>query len=384
MLKEGLRSIENEIYTCAQCAFCTASCPVAEQKGWETYGPRGRMYLLKLMLQKKIKANAEIRDRFYACTTCSRCSKVCQTDLELVEIWEDVRNWLVDKGIGPLDVHKTIAASVAENHNTFMEPAAERDTWAGEIKPKRKGKIAFYVGCTSAYKMKKIAKDTLKILQHLGEPVAVLGEDEWCCGSVLLRTGQRKDIKEIVKHNVEALKNTGAEIVVTSCTGCYKTLSTDYVHIYGQELPFKVMHISQYLAQQIKKGKLKFSQSINEKVTYHDPCHLGLHAGEYEAPRAILRAIPGLELIEMDNIREKSRCCGSGGGLKAGFPDLALGIGLVRVKEAIETGAGILASCCSFCKTNLSQAIEASDSPIVQRDITELVVEALGLTEEEG
>ncbi|TGE31504.1 (Fe-S)-binding protein [Desulfosporosinus sp. Sb-LF] len=379
MLQERLRAIEHNIYTCAQCAFCTATCPVAEQKGWETYGPRGKMYLLKLLIQNDIQANEEIKERFYACTTCSRCAKVCQTDLELVEIWEDVRSWLVEDNLGPLEVHRGIEASVAQSHNTYRESAAKRDAWAGDLKLNRKGKIAFFVGCTSSYRMQQLAQDTMKILQSMGEEIAVLGEDEWCCGSVLLRTGQRRQIKEIVEHNVKALKNTGAEIVVASCTGCFKTISGDYPPIYGSELPFKMMHISLYLAQQIESGKLKFTKSINEKVTYHDPCHLGLHAGEYEAPRAILKAIPGLELIEMDNIREESRCCGAGGGLKAGMPDVALAIGQVRVDEAEETGASILASCCPFCKTNLSQAIEAGNKNLVQKDITALVVEAMGL-----
>jgi heterodisulfide reductase subunit D len=381
MLQEKLKSIENDIYTCAQCAFCTANCPVADQKGWETYGPRGRMYLLKLLLERDIQPSEEIRERFYACTTCSRCAKICQTDLKLVEIWEDVRSWLVEEKIGPLAAHREIGASVVQRHNTYREPEAARNAWADDLNLKlsKTGKVAFYVGCTSAYRMKQLAQDTMKILHALGEKVAVLGEEEWCCGSVLLRTGQRSPLQEIVAHNVEALKNTGAQIVVTSCTGCYKTISGDYPSIYGKELPFKVMHISQYLAGQIEKGKLTFKKPIKQKVTYHDPCHLGLHAGEYEAPRAILRAIPGLELVEMDHIREESRCCGAGGGMKAGFPDLALKIGEARVREAAATGASILASCCPFCKTNLSQAIEAGNKNLVQKDITALVVEAMAL-----
>lgn len=381
MLQEKLRSIEHHIYTCASCAFCTAICPISEQMGWESYGPRGRMHLLKLLIEKDVQPSDAVKERYYACTTCSRCEKVCQTDLPLVEIWEDVRSWLVEDKCGPLEPHKKIGASVEESHNTYREPSSARNDWAKDIhiELKRKGKIAFYVGCTSSYRMQQLAQDTMKILQALGEDVAVLGEDEWCCGSVLLRTGQRSQIKEIAAHNIEALKNTGAEIVVASCTGCFKTISGDYPIIAGKELPFKMMHITQFLAQRIQEGKLQFKKPINEKVTYHDPCHLGLHAGEYDAPRDILKAIPGLELIEMDHIREESRCCGAGGGMKAGMPDVAMGIGVSRVEEAAETGAGILASCCPFCKTNLSQAIGISHKNLVQKDITALVVESMDL-----
>ncbi|MDD4802432.1 MAG: (Fe-S)-binding protein [Syntrophomonas sp.] len=379
MLQERLGTIQDEIYTCAQCAYCTATCPVAELKGWESYGPRGRMHLLKLVLENDYKANKELAERFYVCTTCSRCEKVCQTDLPLIEIWEDVRSWLVEDNLGPLEPHRVIDASVAEFHNAFREAAANRDAWAGDIELSRKGEVAFFVGCTSSYKMQKLASDSVRILQAIGDQVAVLGEEEWCCGSPLIRTGQRRQIKGLVEHNVEALKNTGAEIVVASCTGCFKTIRDDYPHWYEKKLPFKVMHISQYLAQQIKNGRLTFTQPINQKVTYHDPCHLGLHAGEYEDPRAVLQAIPGLELVEMHNIREESRCCGAGGGVKAGLPDIALGLARTRAEEAEETGASILASCCPFCKTNLSQAIDNEKINLIQKDITELVVEAMGI-----
>lgn len=379
MIQDKLKKIEHEIYTCAQCAFCTATCPVAEQRGWEIYGPRGRMYLLKLLLNNDIDATPELAETIYSCTVCSRCQQVCQTDLELAEIWEEVRHWLVEDNLGPMPPHKAMGASVKESKNSYREPASERDAWAKDFKVKKEGKIAFYVGCTSSYRMQTNAINAMKILQSMGDDVALLGEEEWCCGSPLMRTGQREIFYDLVKHNVEALKNTGAEIVVASCTGCFKTIRDDYRHAMGKDLPFKVMHITQYMEEQIKNGRLKLENPVNAKVTYHDPCHLGLHAGVYDAPRNVLKAIPGVELVEMDNIREESRCCGAGGGFKAGFPDLALAIAGVRVDEALETGASILASSCPFCKTNLSQAIEAGNKNIVQEDVTALVVKSLGL-----
>jgi heterodisulfide reductase subunit D len=336
--------------------------------------------MLKLMLENDYKADQELTDRFYTCTTCSRCEKICQTDLKLIDIWEEVRYWLVEDNLGPCQPHKGMGAAIAQYHNAYREPASARDAWADGMNLKKKGSIVFFAGCTSSYRMQRLAKDSVNILKSLGDDVAVLGEDEWCCGSVLLRTGQRQQVQEIVEHNIEALKNAGAQTVIASCTGCFKTIRDDYPHVYGKQLPFKVMHISQYLAQQIENGRLKFKKPIDKKVTYHDPCHLGLHAGEYEAPRAVLRAIPGLELIEMDHNRAESRCCGAGGGVKAGFPDVALGLAGVRVEEAEETGASILASSCPFCKTNLSQGIQEEKADLVQKDITELVLEAMDIS----
>lgn len=369
---------EEDIWVCAQCGFCTSHCPVAEQKGWESFGPRGKMYLLKALLKKDIGLSKELIDRFYSCTTCSRCSKTCQTEIDLVEIWEAARALLVKEKVGPTEVHKLLAQAIAECRNPFGEPVAKRGEWAADLQCSAHGDIAFFAGCTAAIKIKALARNSVRILQSLGQEVAVLGEDEWCCGSVLLRTGQRELIKEIVAHNVEALKNTGASVVVSACTGCFKTIGVDYPELYGQELPFKIMHLTQYLAEQIKQGKLKFMTTVDAKVTYHDPCHLGLHLGEYDAPRTILNAIPGLKLMEMENIRESSKCCGAGGGVKAAYPELAQALARARAAEAEATGATILASCCPFCKVNLSEAIGAAKLPIVQKDITELVLEAMG------
>jgi heterodisulfide reductase subunit D len=335
------------------------------------------MYLLKALLNGDIELSEEIKERFYSCSTCGRCSRTCQTDLELVEIWEEVRTLLVEEKLGPLKVHKGLADAIAEHHNPFRDPAANRGNWLDGAKQSKQGEIAFFAGCTASIKMNFLARNTLRILQAMGKKVAILGEDEWCCGSVLLRTGQRDHIKTLVDHNVAALKYTGADTVITSCTGCFKTISIDYPQFYGKELPFKVMHITQYLAEQIRQGHLKFTKALDATVTYHDPCHLGLHAGEYDAPREIIKAIPGVNFVEMENVREHSKCCGAGGGLKAGYPDMALAIAKVRAAEAVATGAIILASCCPFCKVNLTEAIKADNLPLVQRDITELVLGAM-------
>ncbi len=217
-----------DFWKCAQCGFCTAECPVAKEKGWESFTPRGKMQILKLLSQKKIELSNEIKERFYSCTTCSRCSKSCQVGLDLVGIWEEARAALVKEKIGPMPVHKKIAMAIEDHHNSFGDNPQQRLQWMKGLQVERKGEVAFFAGCTAALKNKDLARNSVRILQAMGKKVAVLGEDEWCCGSVLLRTGQREQMERIVRHNVESLKATGAKVVVTACTGCFKTLSTDY------------------------------------------------------------------------------------------------------------------------------------------------------------
>jgi heterodisulfide reductase subunit D len=228
-----------------------------------------------------------------------------------------------------------------------------------------------------------LAFATSRVLNKLGIKFAMLGEEEWCCGSALIRTGQvhvNNVARELARHNVEALKKKGAKKVLFACAGCFRAAKIDWPRLLGEELPFEVIHITQFLADLIKEDKIKWEKSINKTVTYHDPCHLGRHVGVFNAPRFVLSHIPGIKFVEMDRSKEFQRCCGAGGGVKAGIPDLAVAMGEARVKDALETNADILSSACPFCKRNLSDGRDALKSDIVVEDVIELVAEALGLS----
>ena len=206
--------------------------------------------------------------------------------------------------------------------------------------------LLYFRGCTAREKLNSISKATERILRAAKINYETL-EDEKCCGSVLLRTGFVDDAVEQMKGNLEDFEG---RTILTSCAGCYKTLKEDYKKILGVDL--KVIHISQLLEQLIKEGRINL-KSNDLKVTYHDSCHLGRHAGEYEAPRSVINSISNL--VEMENIKEKSRCCGSGGGVKSAYCELSNSIADLRIQEAKETDADLLVSACPFCKLNLSQ-----------------------------
>jgi heterodisulfide reductase subunit D len=184
---------------------------------------------------------------------------------------------------------------------------------------------------------------------------------------------------QVAKHNVEAIKKMGAKKVLFACAGCFRTAKIDWPRLLGEELPFEVVHITEFLEDLIKQGKIKWEKSIDKTITYHDPCHLGRHVGVYDAPRYVLSHIPGVKFVEMDRIKEFQRCCGAGGGVKAGIPDLAEGIAQSRVKDALETKADLLSSACPFCKRNLMDGRDSMKADIDVEDIIELVAQALGL-----
>jgi Fe-S oxidoreductase len=210
----------------------------------------------------------------------------------------------------------------------------------------------------ATFRERNIAKTTIDLLKKLDSEVTMLGADEWCCGSVMLRAGNLEVAQKMIEHNVNAIRNTGTDTVVTSCAGCYRTIKQDYPKYFG-ELGFEVLHTPEYVLKFLEAGKIKFKPlSKSTKVTYHDPCHLGRHMNIFDPPRKVLGAISGLELVEMARSRENARCCGSGGGVASAYKSLANDMADVRISDAIQTGANILTSACPFCTYALKSAAE--------------------------
>jgi Fe-S oxidoreductase len=220
--------------------------------------------------------------------------------------------------------------------------------------------MIYFQGCTAREKLKKISKSTQELLDQAGVEYKVL-DDEECCGSVLLRTGFTNDAREAMEKTYTKLKG---ERVVVSCAGCYRTFQEDYPKLVGE---VDVVHISQLLEELLADGKLQL-QEKKIKVTYHDPCHLGRHLGEYDAPRRVLEKKG--DLVEMDKNREEAHCCGSGGGVKSAYPELSENMAERRVDDALKTGADLLVTCCPFCVLNLE-----SVGKIRVLDLTEFLKE---------
>jgi len=239
----------------------------------------------------------------------------------------------------------------------------------------KKAPNLYFVGCTSAYRRGEIAQATLKILRKANVDFTILN-DEKCCGSVFFRAGIMDLAKEFAASNVKSIRETDADTVVTSCAGCYRMLKLDYPKQVSP-IDFKVLHTVEFLPGLIESGDFKFKDGSKLKVSYHDPCHLGRHFGIYEEPRKILEAIPNVELVEMEWIKDKSYCCGAGGGLKALAGDLAVSIARKRLDDAIGRGAEVIVSACPFCKHNLLDSASKYNLKIEVKDISEIVAERI-------
>ena len=214
--------------------------------------------------------------------------------------------------------------------------------------------MLYFRGCTAREKLTGI-QDATEILLKLADVDYHILDDEKCCGSVLLRTGFEEDARKQIDKNTEILKG---EKILTSCAGCFKTLKEDYEGL-------DVIHISQLLDDLIKQGKLNFNRK-DLNVTYHDSCHLGRHLNVFDEPREVICAIANL--VEMDNVREDSLCCGAGGGVKSAYPEIAGEMANIRISQAKDTDCEILVTPCPFCKLNL----ENDEMEVL--DLTEFLV----------
>jgi Fe-S oxidoreductase len=214
--------------------------------------------------------------------------------------------------------------------------------------------LLYWKGCMSRYRTKSIIEAVEKILSYLNINYITL-EDEGCCGSILYRTGQIKDAIKISEKNIEKLKSLGVREIITSCPGCFRTISKDYSNYY--DIPFKVYHFSQFLLKFKEQLKLK---ELNATVTYHDPCHLGRHMGVYEEPREIIKLVPKLKFIEMKYNRNKALCCGYGGGVRSVYPEVAIEVSNSLLSE-VNNDIDFIVTSCPFCKYSLSNKIKVLD-----------------------
>ena len=369
--------------SCIECFACLSACPVVNEIQEEYLGPMGMRKLAELSLDRRDtqdRVAMALASGMYNCTTCKNCWAVCPQEIKVPEkAVEKLRAMALRKGVPPLPPHKVAIASIRNYWNPWMAPRAQRAKWAKPFELPAQCETMFFAGCSPSLLKQNLVENVVRIFKAMDEPLGYLGKEERCCSSPLLRIGEVGMFEEMAKANIENMRKAGAKRVVVTCAGCYKAWKEDYPEHFG-ELGFEVLHISQLLEEAIASGRLRLKAVPENQraITYHDPCHLGRAGGIYEAPRRVLRAVPGITLREMSRNRENSACCGSGGGVKTARPNLATAIGARRLDMVKETNAQEVISCCPWCEQNIEDSIKSSGSGTWKvRDLVDIVCAAL-------
>jgi Fe-S oxidoreductase len=330
------------------------------------------------------KLNQEYADRvFQSCTMCGYCTEVCQTSIDLLELWTSVRHELYTQNLWP-QVLKDLTKMLFDEKNVLGMPNEERNIWALDIEDEieartgQSAEVAYYVGCLASFtgRLGEIPLSMAAILEHSKTDYTVLGEEEWCCGNPLHLSGAGEMSKELAEHNITAMKALNVKTLVTTCAGCYRTWKNEYPHLLGGDIGIEVLHAVEFINRLKQQGKLRFKNSPMT-VTYHDPCEIGRIGHLFDEPREIIKSIPKVQFTELPTRQLEANCCGGGGMLKATNPDIAVEIGQNRINEALALKVETLVSACPACKLNLLDSISEVEANIKMKDITEIVAKAL-------
>ena len=359
---------------CFQCGLCDSVCP------WNQVRP----FSMRKLIREAAFGLTEIEgEDLWRCTTCGTCPAQCPRGVKQIDVAVALRRVATEYDIFPASVKsaRTARSSLISEGNPLQGDRKKRSEWAKglPVKPYAEGMEALYfVGCYFSYdpRMKKVAVATANILNKAGVAFGILGEKENCCGESIRKTGSEEVFKNLAKENIKTFIDNGVKKVIVSSPHCYHTFKNEYPEFM---VNFEVVHMSQYILELINEGRLELKGEFSKKVTYHDPCYLGRHNDVYEEPRALLKKVTGLQLIEMEAHGKNSLCCGGGGGRiwmdtpqEERFSD-------IRLKQAKDVEAQVLATACPYCITNFEESrlnLEYEDVLEV-KDITEIVNEML-------
>jgi len=392
-----------DAYTCTECGRCTSVCP-ANQTGKELNPKiiitaiRDRMMdFAPIALagnqesgqsgsaaEKKFIGGYESEAAIWACTTCGACMEECPVTIEHIPAIVDMRRNLVMMESRFPDELQATFRNLENNFTPWAFPSGERAHWA-------EGKnivtmaenpndydVLFWVGCAGSFdaRYKSVTAAFSELMNIAGVRYRILGMEEKCTGDPARRAGNEYLAQMLMKDNIETLGRYGVRKIVTTCPHCFNILLNEYPQFGGK---YEVIHHTTFIETLIREGRLKPLTSIMQDIVYHDPCYLGRHNNEYDAPRNDIRRIPGAHLTEMGRNRDKSFCCGAGGARMFMEETEGKRVNIERTEEALATGATTIAAACPFCMTMMTDGVKAKNKieSVAVKDIAELILESV-------
>jgi len=375
-------------YGCSQCGYCVEECDQFYGRGWESQSPRGKWYWLREYMEGREEWDQFMVDTMLVCTTCELCNLRCSAALPIESSWMKLRGELVHKEkrmtFPPFEM---MAAALRKEGDIWAGYREDRAAWFPrdldeKHGPGRSAGAVYFAGCTASYVEHDIAMASVRLLDAAGVDFACLGDKESCCGTPMLVAGKWDVFEEVMRRNIKAVKEAGADTVITSCPACdmmWRQVYPQWADKLGIEYGIKARHYSEVIADRIQRGEFTFPQNKYKpcKVAWHDSCHIGRVSGVYEPPRQLIRAIPNVELVEMSHNRDAAHCCGSVLTLIK-EPPVAADIGKLRLDEAIEAGADKVLALCPCCEFQFRVSAEKKDVPVEVVDLARFAASALG------
>ncbi|MFP4480582.1 MAG: (Fe-S)-binding protein [Desulfohalobiaceae bacterium] len=377
------------LHRCFRCGFCKLpgnysdiNCPSYLKYGFESFAPGGRMWLIRAWLEGKIQNSPRLQEIFYSCATCNNCVQHCafpKFKEDILKAFISAKEEMVQQGTVPPRVRDYLTR-LLQHGNPYKIPQKKRGQWAAalDVPEYSDQEYLFYVGDVGSFDPRgiQVASAAAETLQRLGVSFGILGPRELSDGNEPQALGETDLFQYLAEKNIQTLQSLGVQRVITLCPHAYNALKNEYPGCGGH---FQVLHYTHLLAGLLPAEEC--SQPAREaeaiRVTLHDSCYLGRHNQEYQTPRRILSALPGVELLEMKRCREDALCCGGGGGnfftdLVSSGPETSA---KTRVREAAQTGAQVLVTTCPVCTIMLEDALKAEnlDHKLRVQEISELV-----------
>jgi Fe-S oxidoreductase len=422
----ALEDYRADAMRCTRCAYCkwipldkvkswrfSKGCPSIEYAHFHSYSAGGRLITALSLMDGRSTVTDKVKDSVFKCNLCGSCDvtcKMCRYDMEPLAAMRELRAHLVREGHTLTQIEPVIEG-LRRDANMLGAPRGERGNWAAELNVKDlatgKAEFVFHAGCRYSFDgdLGGIARASVRILRNAGVDVGILGDAETCCGGRARDLGYLDDFQTRSHSLLKAWMRAGVKTVITPCSDCYYA----FKRLYPPEgSGVQVVHMVEFTDRLLREGQLKFTRPVPVKVTYHDPCHLGRQGetyvpwngqekkifgqavaydpprpryngafGVYEPPRNVLRAIPELELVEMERNREAAWCCGAGGGAREAYPDFSNWTAGERLEEAAATGAEAIVTACPWCERNFLDASANGGAGLKVFDVMQLVERAL-------
>ena len=366
---------EKQIDYCMECGVCTGSCPISRER--PSFSPR---QIIKRAMRDP-KGDLRQSQDVWACLSCARCSERCPVEIDFPEFIRSCRQEARESGNLPLENHHGMFQAIANLQTSGIKQ--ERTAWAEEAGTfQDTGDYFYFVGCLPFFDVTfqyleisplDSARSVLGLLNKLGI-TPVISNDERCCGHDAMWSGDEATFKKLAKRNLEVIESSGAKTVLFSCPEGYFTFKHHYKEYFG-DLPFEVLHITEFLSRELPGAELSFAPSSNGSITYHDPCRLGRLSGNYEHPRQLLKLIPEIDLKEMSRNRENALCCGTSAWMECSNCSKAMRI--ERLQEAIQTGAKTLITACPKCQIHFTCALSSAELELGVTDLYTYLSEGL-------